>query len=77
MARLALLALAAAALAGCQTTTAVKVQCLPMAAYTPAQQTQASAELGMLQGGSELAQMIVDYGKLRAANRACAATPTK
>lgn len=52
---------------------AVSVQCLPMASYSKAEQTQVAVELDKLPAGSELARFMVDYGALRAANRACLA----
>lgn len=45
--------------------------CLPLKTYTSAEQTEAAAELQALPAGSALAQMIGDYGELRAADRAC------
>ena len=61
-------------LTGCATTEPVPVLhnvCLPMVTYTPQQQAQAANELQKLGPKSELAQMIVDYGRLRAGNRKC------
>lgn len=49
----------------------IRLQCLPMASYTPAEQKQAAKELQGLAPGSELGKMMVDYGALRAADRAC------
>lgn len=63
-------------LAACVTTppqTILDVQCLPMASYTRAEQERAAAELESLPPGSMLARFVVDYGALRAANRACEA----
>ena len=61
-------------LAGCATVTpapVVKTLCLPMPAYSEAQQSAAADELAALPGGSVLATFIVDYAGMRAANRAC------
>ena len=45
--------------------------CLPMVSYSRQEQSEAAKELKKLGSRSELAQMITDYGKLRAADRAC------
>lgn len=63
---------AAVILAGCATP-GTKTVCLPLTPYTPAQQTQAAAELGALPAGSVVGRMIADYGKMRDADRACVA----
>jgi hypothetical protein len=44
--------------------------CLPLRAYSPDQQKQAAAELAKLPIGSEVAQMVTDYGALRDVDRA-------
>jgi hypothetical protein len=65
----------AIALPGCAThpapTPAPQVVCLPLRSYTKAQQQQAATELAKLPQSSELAQMVVDYGAMRDADRAC------
>lgn len=53
----------------------VTVQCLPLASYSPEEQRKAAAELAALPQGSSLAKLVIDYGKLRAADRACLETP--
>jgi hypothetical protein len=61
-------------IAGCATTAPrppVSV-CIPVVAYSPAVQAKAADELDKLPPGSVLAQMIVDYGAMRDAARACA-----
>ena len=76
--------LAALMLAGCASAAApppvapppapavvIRLQCLPLANYTPEQQKKAAAELQSLPQGSELGAMMVDYGALRSADRAC------
>lgn len=49
----------------------ISTTCLPLAQYTPAFEAQAAAQLGTLPAGSPVAVMITDYGRLRAADRAC------
>lgn len=70
-----LVPLAALALAACQTTqppsqAVTKPACLPMAAYSRAEQARGADELAGLPPGSALAGFMVDYGALRSANRA-------
>lgn len=48
--------------------------CLPMKSYTAAQQQAVAAQLAALPPDSPVAGLVVDYGQLRAANRACAAS---
>lgn len=71
MARSSLIALLC--LADCAAPAASVKVCPTMATYTQAQQTEAASELSALPGDSVLAQMITDYGALRAQVRACAA----
>ena len=59
-------ALSSAALAGCQTTGG---GCPPLVSYSPAQQARGAIELRALPEGSQIARMIVDYGKTRDACR--------
>lgn len=67
--------------AGCTTTgdgsrgrtVVTRTECLPMRDYTPAEQRQAEEELRALPQNSEIAKFVVDYGAMRAANRACRA----
>jgi len=44
--------------------------CLPMVSYSKAEQTKAADELAALPPDSTLGRLVVDYGQLRAANRA-------
>ena len=44
--------------------------CLPMASYSREEQAKAADELSALPQGAELGRFMVDYGALRAANRA-------
>ena len=60
------LILIAGSFSGCQTTSG---GCPPLVHYSAERQTKAAKELRALVKGSELAHMIVDYGKLRAACR--------
>ncbi len=61
-----LAAISSFALAGCN---AVGGGCPPLVSYSRAQQADAAHELRALPQDSELAAMIVDYGKLRDACR--------
>lgn len=45
--------------------------CLPMVEYSATEQAQAAKELSAMPPGAELPKMMTDYGKMRAANRAC------
>ena len=63
-------------LACCAAILGTKTVCLPLKPYTPAEQVQAAAELQALPTPSVVAQMIGDYGEMRAADRACLAPPT-
>jgi hypothetical protein len=49
--------------------------CLPMADYSRAEQDKAADELQALPSGSQVGKMVVDYGQMRAANRAACARP--
>lgn len=49
--------------------------CLPMKVYSTEAQKSAASELAALPDSSVLAQMMVDYGAMRAANRACQGQP--
>jgi len=60
----------AAALAGCSATGGG--DCPPLVAYGAPAQGRAARELGGLAADSEIARMIVDYGKMRDACRAAA-----
>lgn len=60
--------LASFELAACQSTGGA---CPPLVSYTPETQRQAAAELRRLPKDSPLAKLVVDYGKTRAAIRAC------
>jgi hypothetical protein len=48
----------------------MRAACPPLASYPPEFQRRAAAEMEALPPGSPLAQMIVDYGRLRDACRA-------
>jgi hypothetical protein len=50
-----------ASFSGCQSTS----RCPPLVDYSAERQTKAAKELRLLPKGSELANMIVDYGQLR------------
>lgn len=50
------------------------VSCLPLKAYTPAEQKALADRLRKESPDSPLAQAMVDYGKLRDADRACLAS---
>ena len=66
------LALALAwALTGCAGPAAVMQSCLPLKPYTAGFQAQAAAELAKLPPEDPLGMMIVDYGAMRGADRAC------
>ena len=52
---------------GCQSTGGG--DCPPLVNYTAAQQKQAAAELRKMHSDAQIARMITDYGKLRAACR--------
>lgn len=66
MKRFLILTIIAFSLSACQTTGG---GCPPLINYSAAQQKQAADELRKKYSGSQVAQMIVDYGKLRAACR--------
>lgn len=59
--------------------TAIKAQCLPLVAYTPAEDTAAAAAIHALSGDNPLIEYMLDYGRMRDADRACiaASTPSK
>lgn len=59
---------------GACTTTGAKLVCLPMVTYTKEQGTALANQSAALPQGSPVALALQDYGKLRAADRACAAT---
>jgi hypothetical protein len=63
-------------MAGCASTpkplpVAQSPSCLPLVSYTPDFQKQAAEQLQSIPPASPVAQMVVDYGKMRAADRAC------
>ncbi len=68
----AALALAACATAPVVSAPTVAVVCPPITTYTAAQETAMAQALSALPTGSPLATAMADYGKLRAAARACA-----
>lgn len=62
--------------AGCTTIPGIQVQCLPQRTYTRAWQTAFAAELRALEMRGDVphvAEAIVDYERLRDADRACLA----
>lgn len=61
-----MLAISSLALAGCHSTSGA---CPPLVAYSADQQKAAARELRALPKDSQLAAMIVDYGKMRKACR--------
>lgn len=73
--RLALLSLLL--LVGCATNPAapplIHVQCLPLKAYTQAEQAAVADDLEKLAPGSRLASFLADYAAMRDADRACMA----
>lgn len=52
-----------------------RTACLPMAEYSRAEQDKAADELEALPSNSQVGRMVVDYGTLRAANRAACNPP--
>lgn len=68
------IALAAAlALSACQTTTAVVTACPPLRTYSATEQAALAVEVAGLPAGSALLGMVMDYGRMRDADRACMA----
>jgi hypothetical protein len=68
MKQLAILTLAVFSLAACQSTQSASGSCPPLVDYTLEQQQQAAKELKGV-SKQQIAQMIVDYRKLREACR--------
>ena len=61
-------------LGGCLTRPVdVQVHCLPMKDYSAAEQEALAAALAPLPADSVIVQFVIDYGAMRAANRACIA----
>lgn len=54
-------------------TPSVKIACLPLKGYSQAQDQAVAAELAKLAPDDPVAAFIVDYGQMRAADRACLA----
>lgn len=52
----------------------VAVACIPVAEYTPEQEKALAAALEALPATNPLVGAMIDYGRLRAAARACALT---
>lgn len=48
--------------------------CLPLVTYSPAQQKALAEQLKTIPADSPLAQAVIDYGKMRDADRACLST---
>lgn len=67
MKRFAIFLVAGFSLSACQTTSGGG--CPPLINYSAAQQAEAAKELQKMYSRSQVAQMIIDYGKLRAACR--------
>lgn len=65
---------ACVAAAACAAVPATSVTCLPMRAYTPAQEAAIGDALAQLAPGNPLLGAMDDYAKLRAANAACGAS---
>lgn len=64
--------LALIVLYGCATPApAIKVVCVPVAPYTAAEQQRLASEIGALPHDAMLVRAMVDYGRMRAAARAC------
>lgn len=55
----------------CASTTAVKPVCLPLKSYDAATERQLAVEVAALPLGAALTMAMVDYGVMRAADRAC------
>jgi uncharacterized lipoprotein YmbA len=60
-------------LAGCATPGAVVVTCLPLRAYTPAEQDALADALAAVPSNSPLVGAMADYLAMRDADRACLA----
>lgn len=74
--RLAVLAIATSLLSGCGTLgfePGVAAVCPPVVEYSRELQTRAADELGLLPGGSAIAEMLSDYAVMRAQARFCVA----
>lgn len=69
-----LLVLAACATHPAPAPVVTHLQCLPMADYPADVQRAQAAALRALPAGSPLGRLVVDYGRLRAANRAACGT---
>ncbi|HEV2530969.1 hypothetical protein [Phenylobacterium sp.] len=77
MNRLLVLAATCAVLSACATRApALKAVCPPVRPYSLAEQQALATALAALPPGSPLAQAMVDYGRERAALRACAQSST-
>lgn len=55
----------------------VQASCLPLKAYTAAEQAQLSTELKKLSQDSAILGVMLDYEKMRDADRACISSTTK
>jgi hypothetical protein len=68
----ALALLGALALCACQTTTAVRTQCLPMRTVTPAEHAELLTEVQALPiADTAIIMAVSDWIAMRDANRAC------
>jgi len=65
--------LACLLVSACASLGATKTVCIPMRAYTPAQQTALALQLAAIPDGSAIALAMADYEAMRVADRACAA----
>ena len=66
------LAIAACAiLAACGSTTAVKVQCIPLTTITPAQMTAVADEIAAAPTAAVFPLFVADWVRMRDADRAC------
>lgn len=70
-ARLSIQVLATCTILSACATPAVKLQCLPLKTYSAEQQKALADALAVLPDTSPVASAMIDYGQLRAADRAC------
>lgn len=76
--QLAALAIATSLLSGCATVGSDRVvqgTCPPVVEYSREVQTRAAEELALLQEGSAIAEMLIDYAVMREQARVCGSTP--
>lgn len=70
----AVLILCALALSACQHAGPSVTACLPLKPYTAEEQAQLAAALAVLPDNDPMALALIDYGKMRQADRACLAS---